>query len=65
MSSIVEHAEKSPLKNYTLMYDHERQKQLEELEQKSVRPHGFARDQTKQIEKSKKIASDTYITNKE
>jgi len=35
------------------------------LERKNARPHGFARDQTTQLEQAKKINVDTYQNNKE
>jgi hypothetical protein len=64
VTSIHDFTEKSPLKSFTLQYDHERQKALEEREQINACPHGFARDQSNQIEKSKKIVEATQVVNK-
>ena len=65
MASIHDYTQSSPLKSFTLTYDHERQKKLEEIEKKNEQPFAFVRDQSIQMEESKKIKNDIHIINKE
>ena len=67
MQEIHDRTLESPLKNYTIQYDKERQKVLKEIEdrQRAEKPDGLFRNPADQIAQSKQIVQSTQNINKQ
>lgn len=63
MASIHDYTSNSPLKSFTLKYDHERQRQLEEIAERNYEPYVLVRDPRQQMENSKKVTMDAQKAN--